>query len=45
MSGTLNLGLHTSLKKWPPEWVCEHNCVFVTKYFEQSVITLEFINT
>ena len=44
-SGALNLGLHTALKEWPPEWVRGHNRVFATKYFERSVIALEFINT
>jgi len=44
MMGDPTHGLHTPLKDWPPEWVQGCNRVFATKYFERSVIALEFID-
>ena len=43
-AGDPTLGLHTPLRDWPPEWLQGPNRVFATKYFERSVIALEFIN-
>ncbi|KAF8835305.1 hypothetical protein BDN67DRAFT_975463 [Paxillus ammoniavirescens] len=45
LTGDPKLGLHTPLKDWPPKWIQGNNQLFVMKYFEQSIITLEFINT
>ncbi|KAF8439472.1 hypothetical protein L210DRAFT_3504546 [Boletus edulis BED1] len=45
VSGDPELGLDTPLSQWPPTWTQGNNRVFTVKYYERSVITLEYLNT
>ncbi|KAF8442080.1 hypothetical protein L210DRAFT_3644249 [Boletus edulis BED1] len=45
VSGDPELGLDTPLSQWPPTWTQGNNRVFAVKYYERSVIALEYLNT
>lgn len=45
MEGAPELGLHTPLRDWLPEWTQGANWLFAAKYHQWSIIALEFLST
>ena len=38
------LGLHMPLRGWPPKWTWRSNRLFAGKYYQHSIVALEFLN-